>query len=65
MELKCDIFIEDNYDNAVNLSNEGVKVLLIDTNYNQKPLNANIVRVYNWKEIYFIINKLLLQSLAM
>ncbi|MCB2305324.1 hypothetical protein LGL08_03795 [Clostridium estertheticum] len=64
-ELECNVFIEDNYDNAVQLSNAGFKVLLIDTNYNRKPLNDNIVRVYNWKEIYYIINKLLLQSKAM
>ncbi|MCB2294695.1 hypothetical protein LGK95_14425 [Clostridium algoriphilum] len=64
-ELKCNVFIEDNYDNAIQLSTAGYKVLLIDTNYNQKPLNENIVRVYNWKEIYSIINELLLQSEAM
>lgn len=65
IELKCNIFIEDNYDNAVQLSNEGFKVLLIDTNYNRKPLNKNIVRVYNWKEILFIISELSLQSKVM
>lgn len=64
-ELKCNVFIEDNYDNAVQLSMAGYKVLLIDANYNRKPLNENIVRVYNWKEIYSIINELLLQSKAM
>ncbi|MCB2352738.1 5' nucleotidase, NT5C type [Clostridium estertheticum] len=64
-ELECNVFIEDNYDNAIQLSNAGFKVLLIDTNYNRKSLNDNIVRVYNWKEIYYIINKLLLQSKAM
>ncbi|MBU3099176.1 MULTISPECIES: 5' nucleotidase, NT5C type [Clostridium] len=63
-ELECNVFIEDNYDNAVQLSNAGFKVLLIDTNYNRKPLNGNIVRVYNWKEIYYTINKLLLQRKA-
>ena len=63
-ELECNVFIEDNYDNAIQLSNAGFKVLLIDTNYNRKPLNDNIVRVYNWKEIYYTINKLLLQSFA-
>ena len=63
-ELKCNVFIEDNYDNAVQLSIAGYKVLLIDANYNRKPLNENIVRVYNWKEIYCIINELLLQSNA-
>ncbi|HEY8804925.1 MAG TPA: hypothetical protein VIM42_07455 [Clostridium sp.] len=64
-ELDCNVFIEDNYDNAVQLSIAGYKVLLMDTNYNQKPLNENIVRVYNWKEIHSIINELLLQSKAM
>jgi len=64
-ELECNVFIEDNYDNAIQLSTAGFKVLLVDTNYNQKPLNDNIVRVYNWKEIHSIINELLLQSKAM
>ena len=65
IELNCDVFIEDNYDNAIQLSSAGFKVLLIDTNYNRKPLNENIIRVYNWKEIYSEINELLLQSEAM
>jgi len=64
-ELECNVFIEDNYDNAIQLSTAGFKVLLVDTNYNQKPLNDNIVRVYNWKEIHSIINEMLLQSKAM
>lgn len=64
-ELNCDVFIEDNYDNAIQLSTAGYKVLLIDTNYNRKPLNENITRVHNWKEIYSIIDKLFLQSKAM
>jgi uncharacterized protein len=64
-ELNCSVFIEDNYDNAIQLSSAGFKVLLIDTNYNRKPLNENIVRVYNWKDIYTIINELILQSIAM
>lgn len=64
-DLNCDVFIEDSYDNAIQLSNAGFKVLLIDTNYNRKPINENILRVYNWNEIYSIINKLLLQREAM
>lgn len=63
-ELNCNIFIEDNYDNAIQLSNSGYKVLLIDTNYNRKPLNNNIVRVNNWKEIFVIINELSSQTKA-
>lgn len=64
-ELKCNMFIEDSYDNAVQLSNADFKVLLIDTNYNRKPLNESITRVYNWTEIYGIINELFLQGKAM
>ena len=56
--LNCDIFIEDSYDNAIQLSNSGFKVLLIDTNYNRLPINNNIIRVYNWNEILQIINKI-------
>ncbi len=64
-ELNCSLFIEDNYDNAIQLSKAGFKVLLMDTNYNRKPLNENITRVYNWVEIYGIIIELFLQSIAM
>lgn len=64
-ELNCSIFIEDSYDNALQLSNAGFKVLLMDTNYNRSTLNENITRVYNWKETYTKINNLLLQSIAM
>lgn len=51
-ELDCDIFIEDNYKNAIELSEAGFYVFLLDTNYNREPLNSNIKRVYNWLEIY-------------
>lgn len=64
-ELNCSLFIEDSYNNAIQLSNAGFKVLLIDTNYNRKTLNDNITRVYNWKEIFSIINKLFLQNEVM
>lgn len=63
--LVCDIFIEDNYDNAIQLSTAGFKVLLIDTNYNRQTLNQNITRVHGWNQIHEIIDKLLLQSEAM
>ena len=58
-DLNCDIFIEDSYDNAIQLSNSGFKVILIDTNYNKLPLNDNIIRAYNWNEINEIINEIL------
>ncbi len=65
VELKCSVFIEDSYENAIQLSNAGFMVLLLDTNYNRKPLNENILRVYSWKEIALIINELFLQDKAM
>ena len=64
-ELDCDVFIEDSYENAMQLAEAGVKVLLLDTNYNRIPLHENITRVYSWKEIYSIIKELLLQEEAM
>jgi uncharacterized HAD superfamily protein len=64
IQLNCNIFIEDNYDNAIQLSNAGFKVLLIDTNYNRKPLTEDITRVYSWQQIYSTIKKMLLQSKA-
>lgn len=63
-ELNCDIFIEDSYANALQLSKNGFKVLLIDTNYNRKPLNKNIIRVFNWNEIYEIIKEIPLHRKA-
>ena len=64
-KLNCDIFIEDSYENAIELSETNFKVLLVDTNYNHLPLNKNITRVFNWNEIYDIIVKMLLQEKAM
>lgn len=54
-ELKCDIFIEDNPINATELAKSGIKVLLIDTNYNKETQHENIMRIYNWIDIKRII----------
>ncbi|MFL0194480.1 5' nucleotidase, NT5C type [Clostridium sp. WILCCON 0269] len=62
INLNCDVFIEDCYENALELSKNGFKTLLIDTNYNRVPLNKNITRVFNWNEIYGILEKMLLQK---
>ncbi|TJX13588.1 hypothetical protein E9840_08885 [Tissierella creatinini] len=51
-ELECDIFIEDRYENALELALAGFKVLLIDCNYNRSPLIYGITRVYSWIDIY-------------
>ena len=58
IELNCDIFIEDSYENALDLSNNGFKVILLDTNYNRLPLNSNITRAYSWNEVLEIITEI-------
>lgn len=55
-DLNCDIFLEDRYENAIELSNAGFKVLLVDCNYNKGPLPSNVTRVNDWLEIENIIN---------
>lgn len=50
-ELECHIFIEDNPSNALQLANEGMHVLLIDTNYNKEINHEKIKRVTTWAEI--------------
>ena len=50
-ELKSDLFIEDHYNNAIQLAKAGFEVLLIDCTYNRGPLPENVTRVKNWFEI--------------
>ena len=50
-------YLEDNPSNAMQLANEGMKVLLIDTNYNKEIEHENIVRVNNWIDIHGFIQE--------
>ncbi|WP_278381758.1 5' nucleotidase, NT5C type [Clostridium tyrobutyricum] len=63
-KLNCDVFIEDSPQNALQLSQSGFKVILLDTNYNRQVSDENITRVFNWNGVYGIIEKMLLQSKA-
>lgn len=56
-ELECNIFIEDNPTNALELAQVGMKVLLIDTNYNKNVEHENITRVNDWCDIKKIIEQ--------
>jgi uncharacterized HAD superfamily protein len=51
----CDIFIEDRYENAIQLAEAGYDVLLIDCGYNKGELPKNVTRVRNWIQIDKII----------
>ena len=57
-ELGCDVFIEDRYENAVELAAEGIKVLLMDCSYNREPLIPNMIRVKDWEEVALVIEGL-------
>jgi len=50
-ELSCDIFIEDRYENAIELAISGFTVLLMDCYYNQGNLHTGITRVMDWMGI--------------
>ena len=57
--LSCDIFIEDRYENALQLSKAGIDVLLLDCSYNQGALPVNVTRVKNWFAIAMQIENLI------
>ena len=44
--------------NALNLAEGGIKVILIDCNYNKDINHKNIIRVSSWKEIRSVIDRL-------
>lgn len=50
-ELGSDLFIEDCYSNAIQLSRSGFEVILIDCTYNKGLLPENVTRVKSWSEI--------------
>lgn len=47
-----DLMIDDKPDVSLYLAENGVKVLMFDTSYNQEVSHTNIVRVFDWMEIY-------------
>ena len=57
-ELNIDLFIEDNPSNALQLANEGITVLLMDSYYNKEARHENIFRVSGWSEIGILINNI-------
>lgn len=67
-QFNVNMFFEDKYDNACDISEElDIPVLLFDTPYNQGPLPEKSKRVNNWLEAKTFIDqyaKLLLQKMA-
>lgn len=55
-EYKIDVLIEDAPNHAINTSQNGIKVLLMDCPWNRDiKENKNLIRVKNWKEIKTIL----------
>jgi len=51
-ELGIDVFIEDNFDYALDCAKRGIKTFLMDKPWNQKEAGyRNLIRVKNWSEI--------------
>lgn len=57
VELQSDFFVEDSHANAIQLAAAGFDVILIDCNYNRKPLPNNVTRVNNWLQVVNIIDQ--------
>lgn len=55
VQLKLDIFIEDNLNNAIQVSSRGIPVILLDAPYNRAPLPDQVQRVQSWSQICNII----------
>ena len=51
-ENKIDLCIEDSYDTCRELTDNGIKSILMTTKMNANIDDKEIVRVNNWKEIY-------------
>jgi len=53
-----EIFLEDKYDNAIDIYNHcHIPVILFNTPYNQGPLPNKIKRVFSWKEAKIWVDK--------
>ena len=57
-ELGCQLFIEDNLEIASALAEAGFPVLLMDCEYNRKPMHQLIRRVSDWEEVESIIHSM-------
>lgn len=57
-ELGCQLFIEDNLEIASSLAEAGFPVLLMDCEYNRKPMHQLIRRVSDWEEVESIIHSM-------
>jgi len=51
VKLQLDVLVEDNLQNALQVSDRDITVLLLDAPYNQGPLPSLVQRCRTWEEI--------------
>ncbi|MHB1419409.1 MAG: 5' nucleotidase, NT5C type [Bacillota bacterium] len=51
LELGIEVFVEDRLQNALDLSAQGIRVMLMDAPHNQGELPPLVYRMYSWDEI--------------
>lgn len=56
-DLKIDLMIEDSKFNVLKMK-DVTKVILMDASYNRDVEDKDVLRVFNWQEIYDIIKSL-------
>ncbi len=56
-QQEIDICVEDSYETCRQMTNNGIKSILMTTKMNSEIDNGEIVRVNNWEEIYNEIEK--------
>ena len=56
--LGVEVFLEDRYETALAMAEAGIPTLLFNTSYNQAPEHPFIVRIDDWLEAFYLIEKL-------
>lgn len=51
-KLSVDVMVEDKPEVALYLAEQGIKVLLFNAPYNKEVEHENIIRVYDWYDVY-------------
>lgn len=57
-----DVFVEDFMSNALEIAEIGVPVLLLDAPYNEGETPSGVTRCYNWEDIRYHIDRLILKQ---
>jgi len=51
LERKIELFVEDDFNNAIAIAKAGIPVLLMDASYNQGEMPAKVIRCQDWNQI--------------